>query len=155
MISVWRAEDSRGHGIYWGNTPFGGSYMGTAAEAVKNRTGRRFGVGRGIHPLPDTDIGREWSYRADSCDFYFGFESLEKAREWLYDDDVNAELTSLGIEVVRYEVDEEDVLFGKAQVAFRRGNATLVERLPMSCLRQPAQPSLAAEFALQRSRDCA
>ena len=67
------------------------------------------------HPHPSLDGIEDFT-----CDHFFGFLSMEGLEAWFEEETLEAIAYTLKdyFEIVRYEVDSADVLYGRRQVAF-------------------------------------
>lgn len=82
------------------------------------------------HPLPEHDGGLQgWMHEHSVIErdkFFFGFDSVDQARAWLYDWKVLVTLEHYGAKLRVYAVPDWAVYVGFAQTVFRIDEAELV-----------------------------
>lgn len=113
---VFRIEDANDDGMYGGG-------MWDKAVGARADTKR--------HPCPQDDSRLWWNYlkRPEVVrDFHFGFSSISQLRAWLYKDEWLERMHELGGVLKVYDVDDEHVVLGNAQVMFLKEQANSFER---------------------------
>lgn len=113
---VFRIEDANGKGMYGGG--MWDQVVGPHGEPDR-------------HPCPNED-SRLWGNYLKRpevvYDFHFGFSSIAQLRAWLYQDEWLERMHELGGVLKVYDVDDEHVVLGNAQVMFLKGQARACTR---------------------------
>lgn len=82
------------------------------------------------HPCPYDDVPG-WRGVDDQYAYYCGFGSIPCLLRWFDSEAIRVKLNELGIRMVEFEVDEDDILKGTYQWMFRKDRAALVDRHPV------------------------
>lgn len=118
-VTIWRVENAYGCG------PYAQSGQGNIHTTLHEVDGGRY-VKRHF-PEEDISLMRVFNL-CNHGDYIFGFESLDKYREWFDGPDIAGVLARSGFTLNRYRVPESDVVFGERQAMFRREKAILQEK---------------------------
>lgn len=115
-VLVYRIEDVGGKGMYWCG-------LWDCAVGERGDTAR--------HPCPEDDsrLWQNYRKRPEGCivHFHFGFASIAQLRAWLYQDEWLERMHELGGVLKVYDVDDEHVVLGNAQVMFLKERASSYE----------------------------
>jgi hypothetical protein len=82
------------------------------------------------HPDPYEDVPG-WSGADDQYAYYCAFGSIPCLLRWFDSEAIRIKMNNLGVEMVEFEVDEDDIFKGKFQWMFRKDRAALVDRHPV------------------------
>jgi hypothetical protein len=115
MRHIWRLEDSSGWGVYSGHY----AYDATEHEADGRSVER--------HPNPFNDEKLGYREVEEPDDWYFGFSNLRQYREWFHRAEWRRKLHKLGVQLNRYEIEDEEMRVGEKQAIFIKAKARLVE----------------------------
>lgn len=133
MPCVWRLETENGNGPYC-------LFQGGECD-LHEFIGLPFSPQRCPEPKADFacyQLLRRWILFGDCMisprDVRFGFSSLRQYLAWFFTQPARRNLSRLGVQLVRYEVDSHSVFWGEKQIAFDRLRARKIE------YRNPARP---------------
>lgn len=143
-MRIYRIEDSRGLGPYHESSPMLRVWR-WGAEGPFDIAGK--------HPSPDHDSGlRNWwlahvtrAPDEETLDaIRFGFASLEQLHAWFYNDDWFTSMDKNGFHLRIYDVSDDNVIKGRAQVIFYKDAAKLVGAESLKGLILPEQKFIKA-----------
>lgn len=112
-MKVYRWENENGRGPYIGGNLRLGNIL------------RRRHNDRKYYPNPSHD-GLGYIYPAEVC----GFRSLRQMHKWFSPDDIRL-LMRYGYKLVVYDVDEENIRFGRKQIVFNKEEAKPVREVKL------------------------
>lgn len=100
-------------------------------------------------PYEDTELrvvfSDQWmskSYSRYHKDWIFGFQNLEKTSKWLNDEKVLDALSKEGLKIVKYELQDTDVVHGVQQSIFKKDKAKKVDELSLNILLEKKNPTV-------------
>jgi len=111
LVTVFRVENKDGIGPYKGCKGFHSDIWADCTHTITN--------GR---PDPVDDEIEEWYSlycEGTSEQYVFGFLYLEHLHAWFSKLELQI-LTDLGFSIQKYEIDEQNILLGNCQVAFKK-----------------------------------
>lgn len=83
-----------------------------------------------IHVIPSEDKGLGLSFDCiDDESYFFGFLNVDQYKAWVYNPVWRQKLSQYGIQISIYEIESRRLRKSPYQVAFRREDATLIERV--------------------------
>lgn len=128
-MKVYRFETAEGGGVYRGSSYIIWSVVDedSARHPYPFSDDRLFNARKAAQPANYYDLDhegqQEWQMTFLAPRF-FGFESIEHARNWFYEDDWLIHFHKHGIRLAIYEVDDDKVILGDTQCIFMRDGNT-------------------------------
>ena len=113
-MKVYRWENAKGYGPYIDNNISLGDTLRRRHHDTK------------YHPGPCQDGGLEHIYPTEVC----GFRSLRQMHKWFSPDDIKL-MMRYRYKLVVYDIDEEDIRFGRKQVVFKKKEAKPVREVKL------------------------
>lgn len=128
-VRLFRLEASDGLGVFTSDAAI------EARERVARKRGVAYFSDTGEpsptrHPVPQDDVPG-WYGHPNQYDYYCAFGSIPCLLRWFDSEAIRIALNEIGVEMVEFEVDEEDILKGQFQWMFRKDRSALVDRHPV------------------------